>query len=88
MNQARLEHANITVADPNATAEMLCRLFGWKIRWQGPSAMGGRSVHVGNDRDYLAVYTPDELHDAKREPNAVRGGLNHIGVRVDDLDAA
>lgn len=87
MNAARLEHANITVANPNDTATRLCRLFGWKIRWEGPSAMGGRSVHVGSDLDYLALYTPDELNGTRSEPDTICGGLNHVGVLVDDLDA-
>jgi len=81
MSKARIEHANITVTDPEATAALLSRLFGWNIRWQGPSAMGGRTVHVGNDFDYLALYTPGAA-----EAPPVRGVLNHIGVHVDDLD--
>ncbi len=32
---AHLEHLNVTVKDPAATAEMLQALFGWQIRWQG-----------------------------------------------------
>lgn len=88
MSHARIEHANITVTEPEATAALLCRLFDWQVRWQGASAMGGRSVHVGNDVDYLALYTPGPLRPAGVEPDAVRGGLNHIGILVDDLDAA
>jgi len=87
MNNARIEHANITVSDPEATADMLCRLFGWHVRWQGESLMGGRTVHVGTDDDYLAVYTPAELSGDAGETYQTTGGLNHIGVLVDDLDA-
>ena len=32
---ARLEHVNMTVSDPQATAAMLHRVFGWKTRWEG-----------------------------------------------------
>ena len=87
MSEARIEHANITVTDPEATAVLLGRLFGWKIRWQGPTAMGGWTVHVGNDFDYLSLYTPGSADDQGQAPQA-RGVLNHIGVHVDDLDAA
>jgi len=38
---ARLEHVNYTVTDPQATAAMLDRVFGWKIRWQGDSIHNG-----------------------------------------------
>lgn len=83
----RLEHVNVTVSDPAGTAAMLCEVFGWRVRWQGPSQMGGHTFHVGNDDDYVAVYTFDGRPEPLREAGRVRGGLNHIGVVVEDLDA-
>ena len=84
---ARLEHVNITVADARATAAFLEELLGWHIRWQGAALNGGYSVHVGEGDSYLAVYTPKtEVRPAiPRYGNA--GGLNHVGIVVDDLDA-
>ncbi|MBV2361234.1 VOC family protein [Thalassococcus sp. CAU 1522] len=84
---ARLEHVNIAVPDPDATASILQTLFGWHIRWSGAS-MQGYSVHVGTDDDYVALYAPG--HDMAPPAKRYRhwGGLNHIGVVVDDLDAA
>lgn len=86
MPAATLEHLNITVGDPDRTRAMLEALFGWKERWRGPSALGGWTIHVGNDRDYIAVYTREGSDGA---PLAhVKGTpLNHVGVEVDDLDA-
>ena len=86
MSSARIEHVNVTVRDPDRVAALMQRLFGWRIRWEGPSRDGGRSVHVGGDHDYVALY---------RGPEAVYGDdpftkgrpLNHIGVEVDSLDA-
>lgn len=85
MAQNFIEHVNITVSNPNRTAEFLMRVFDWHIRWRGPSAMGGNSIHVGNEQFYLAVYSPDP---GKTEPAGHRKGrpLNHIGIVVDDLD--
>lgn len=80
-----LEHANITVSDPERSAALLEKLCGWHERWRGPSQMGGWTIHVGNDRDYLAVYTtgaPVGKRYAKSAP------LNHVGLVVDDLDEA
>jgi catechol 2,3-dioxygenase-like lactoylglutathione lyase family enzyme len=84
MSTGFLEHVNITVSDPERSAGLLQRLCGWHERWRGPSQLGGWTIHVGNDRDYLAVYT-----------NAGRGGpfakgtpMNHVGLVVDDLNAA
>lgn len=85
-----LEHVNVTVRDPKVTAQLLIDLFGWHIRWEG-SAMEGRgyTVHVGTDTSYVAVYSgPGEQVVPKGDASYVtRGGLNHLGVVVDDLDA-
>ena len=88
---ARLEHANITVKDPKATAAMLHDLFGWKARWEGAAKNNGYTIHVGGADTYLALYTGPEGAEAQREADDsyhTRGGLNHIGVVVEDLDAA
>ena len=58
---ATLEHVNITVKDPQYTAAMLCRIFGWHIRWEGPSMNNGYTVHVGSDSSYLALYRAKRL---------------------------
>jgi glyoxylase I family protein len=86
MTQAFIEHVNITVSNPEVTADMLKSIFGWKERWRGPSGQGGWTIHVGTDSHYIAVYTTGGEgglpvdHD-KGAP------LNHIGLQVDDLDA-
>lgn len=87
---AQLEHVNITVSDPRKTAQMLIDLFGWHIRWEG-SAMSGASytVHVGTDDTYVAVYSGSDPAQTVPKADAsyqTRGGLNHLGVVVDDLD--
>lgn len=87
MAQAMLEHVNVTVSDPLKTAQMLCDLFGWRIRWQGDAIHDGLTVHVGGDDSYLAVYAHPDQHAPERESYWTCGGLNHIGVVVDDLDA-
>lgn len=84
---AILEHVNVTVADPEKTAKMLCEVFGWKIRWQGAAKMGGRTVHVGDDEQYLAVYTLEGGKSQKAGSREALAGLNHIGIEVADLDA-
>lgn len=85
MPTGHLEHVNITVSDIERSAALLERLCGWHIRWHGPSQLGGETIHVGNERDYIAVYTrgaPQTARFAKGAP------LNHVGLVVDDLDAA
>ena len=87
MSAGKLEHVNITVSDPDKTAQMLCEVFDWHVRWAGPSQMGGNTVHVGTDDDYLAVYTYDGDPKGSGRTGAYKGGLNHVGVQVDDLVA-
>lgn len=87
---AHLEHVNVTVADPHATAALLSDLFGWHTRWEGTAINGGHTVHVGTDDTYIAVYTGPEGGKSQTDPDnsyLQRAGLNHIGVVVDDLDA-
>jgi catechol 2,3-dioxygenase-like lactoylglutathione lyase family enzyme len=85
MASLRLEHVNVTVADPERSADLMGALFDWRVRWRGPSLMGGRTVHVGSDDHYLALYTPPAGHAATAFPKGEP--LNHIGVEVDDLEA-
>jgi catechol 2,3-dioxygenase-like lactoylglutathione lyase family enzyme len=82
----RIEHVNLTVGDAERSAALMTRLFGWEIRWQGPALGGGRTVHVGSDAHYLALYTGP---GAAYSDDQFRKGrpLNHVGVEVDDLDA-
>ncbi len=88
MSHAILEHVNVTVSDPHRTADLLCKLFDWDIRWSGPSQMGGHTYHVGTDNHYVAVYTYDGQPQTPAQQQArTRGGLNHIGVCVEDLNA-
>jgi catechol 2,3-dioxygenase-like lactoylglutathione lyase family enzyme len=79
-----LEHANITVSDPDRSSALLQKLCGWHERWRGPSQLGGRTIHVGNERDYIALYT-----HSSPVPRYTKGQpLNHIALVVDDLDGA
>lgn len=82
---ARLEHVNIRVSDPDRTAAFLARLCGWHERWRGPSALGGWTIHLGSESDYIALYQGE---DPLQEPFAKGRPLQHIGLLVDDLDAA
>ena len=80
----RIEHVNVTVSDPDRAARLMAALFGWHVRWAGPARNGGRTIHVGSDDHYIALYTGRGVaytadSFAKGQP------LNHIGVEVDDL---
>lgn len=87
---AYLEHINITVVDPAATAALFHDLFGWHTRWEGSALNGaGYTMHVGTDTSYVALYAgKDGACVAGSDDSYVtRGGMNHMAVVVDDLDA-
>jgi catechol 2,3-dioxygenase-like lactoylglutathione lyase family enzyme len=86
MASPRIEHVNVTVSDPDRAAGVMEKVFGWRVRWAGPSMAGGRTIHVGSDDHYVALYTaPDRAYTA--DDFAKGRPLNHIGVEVDDLDS-
>jgi predicted enzyme related to lactoylglutathione lyase len=84
MPQPYIEHVNLTVSDPERATKLLSDLFDWQVRWEGAARDNGRVIHVGDERTYLAVYTPPEPPSpdifAKGRP------FNHVGILVDDLD--
>jgi catechol 2,3-dioxygenase-like lactoylglutathione lyase family enzyme len=85
MAEPRIEHVNVTVSDPERAARIMKHLFGWHVRWQGPARDGGRTIHVGSDDHYVALYTGRDI--AYTAADFAKGRpLNHIGVVVDDLD--
>ncbi len=84
----RLEHVNITVADPDATAALLCRLFDWQVRWSGKGMQVGRTVHVGSPDSYVALFSYGDAQAAPVDSYRTRGAMNHIAVVVDDLALA
>jgi len=52
-----IEHINLRVGNSVRTAALLEAIFGWHIRWQDPAQSGGWTVHVGNGRDYVALWS-------------------------------
>jgi hypothetical protein len=85
MMQSRLEHINLTVRDTDATASILGQLFDWKIRWAGAAKDNGRTIHLGGEETYLALYSHDDKHLTDTSHKTITH-LNHIGIVVDDLD--
>ena len=85
----RIEHVNFTVPDPDRTAAWMCDVFGWTVRWRGEAINGGYTVHVGSEDQYLAIYTgPGGQPQASAHVSYRQiGGLNHVGIVVDNIDA-
>jgi catechol 2,3-dioxygenase-like lactoylglutathione lyase family enzyme len=85
MQAAFIEHVNLTVSDPERSSRLFQQLFGWRVRWEGPARDGGRVIHVGDDRVYLAVYAPPG--EAKDGLGYEKGApLNHVAIQVEELE--
>lgn len=85
---AQLEHTNYSVRDAHKTAAWMQQVFGWHTRWEGSAMSGaGYTVHVGTDTHYVALYTHNNTKTATDDNYQTVGGLNHIAVTVDDIDA-
>ena len=87
MPTGTIEHANLSVTQPERSAQLLKDLLGWQERWRGKSQFGGDTIHVGepdNGGAYMALYTSEEVKGdySKGQP------LNHVGLLVNDLKAA
>ena len=79
-----LEHVNFTVSDLDRSIDFYTRLFGFRVRWKGNVEDGRLAAHVGDDRQYLALFeaaSPGQVNNQMTEV-----GLNHIGFVVDSLD--
>ncbi|MEM1050789.1 MAG: VOC family protein [Pseudomonadota bacterium] len=91
MALGKIEHANLTVTQPERSAKLFKNMLGWQERWRGKSQMGGDTIHVGapeNGGAYLALYTNEDVQaDAGRRYDKGQP-LNHVGLLVDDLEAA
>ena len=86
MKKRQLENVKMTVSDPEKTAAWMYEVCDWPGRWQGPALGSGRSLHVGSEASYIALYCSNEATDAASDSFRCLSGLNHIGVVVDDLD--
>ena len=83
-SQARIEHVNITVSDLDRSITLLEQAFGWHVRIRDQHGVRGEFAHVGSESSYLALWSDggDYSGQQKGQP------LNHVGIQVDDLDAA
>lgn len=80
----RIEHANITVSNVNASVAFYQKLFGARVRWQGSTSNGNRAAHIGVEDTYLALFEADRTGAAP--VGYAKVGFNHLGFQVDDLD--
>ena len=85
----RIEHANLTVPDIDATIRFLqCVDPGFRVLNDAVGQGGYRWAHIGTPVGYFALEEPHEpTPDAALKRRYADFGVNHIGLVVDDVDA-
>ena len=81
-----LEHVNLTVTDLDRSIAFYCDLLDLHVRWKGDLEDGRLGAHVGDDRNYLALF--EATNDGAAPYDYSRPGINHFGWVVEDLDEA
>jgi catechol 2,3-dioxygenase-like lactoylglutathione lyase family enzyme len=82
----RLEHANVSVHDPEAITRFLLTAFpDFRVRGEGRDDYGRHWRHVGDAACYVALQAVPR--EGARTPYGSTPGLNHLGFEVDDFDA-
>lgn len=80
----RLEHANLIVRDIDGMVQFIKTAFpDFAIR--GGGTRGGRWLHIGNDRTYIALSEATRDPAENWVPYSGKPGLNHLGFAVDDV---
>lgn len=83
----RLEHANLTVRDIDATLRFLQTAFpDFAVRHDVTDPDGTRWVHFGNDETYIALTESTVEPEHRWVPYEGVPGVNHLAYEVDDID--
>ncbi len=88
MSEVHLEHALLDVRDlPRSLAFYQKLIPDWTVRWEGPSADGGRWVHFGpsdpeGQPGYLSLYEIPDEHPASAD--GLR--IEHVGFAHPDVN--
>ena len=86
--EVRLEHANLTVRDVEATIRFLTTAFPeFRMRGEGTNRDGTRWAHVGTHDTYIALNQAKADSERDRMPYRGEPGLNHLAYEVDDVDS-
>ena len=86
--EVRLEHANLTVRDVEATIRFLMTAFPeFRMRGEGTNRDGTRWVHIGTNDTYIALNQAKADSERDRMPYRGEPGLNHLAYEVDEVDS-
>ena len=79
-----LEHVNFTVSDLDRSVDFYTHLLGIRVRWKGKLDDGRPVAHIGDDRQYIALF--QAVSPGHAEIDMTEVGLNHFGFVVENLE--
>jgi lactoylglutathione lyase len=85
MNKVTFEHIHLRSPDPEATAKFYAEMFGAEIIRSAPAGKPRIDLNLGGQAIFIAEVAPGDKTAAP--PDSPYQGLDHIGLRVDDIDA-
>ena len=84
----RLEHANLSVRNIDATIRFLQTAFpDFRIRHDGTDPDGTRWAHIGTDDTYIALTKVTAEPETRWVPYEGLPGVNHLAYEVSDVDS-
>ncbi len=88
MPQFSYDHIHLVSADPNKAAKWYEQAFGAKIKETGKYPDGGDRVELSLSGTRLLIRSPRGATQSAEDSPHSRRGLEHFGLKVDDMRAA
>ena len=85
MAKITFEHIHLRSPNPEATAAFYAEMFGAEIIRSAPAGKPRIDLNLGGQAIFIAEVQPGDKIGAP--PDSPYQGLDHIGLRVDDIDA-
>ncbi|MCB1740095.1 MAG: VOC family protein [Gammaproteobacteria bacterium] len=85
MTEVSFEHIHLRSPDPEATATFYAEMFGAEVIRSAPGGKPRIDLNLGGQAIFIAAVAPGDKTAPPPEPPYQ--GLDHIGLRVIDLDA-
>jgi len=85
MAKVQFEHIHLRSPDPEATAKFYADMFGAEIIRSAPGGKPRIDLDLGGQAIFIAEVQPGDKVGGP--PDSPYQGLDHIGLKVDDIDA-
>ena len=88
MQRYKYDHVHLVSPDPRGTATFYERAFNARRVAEGRYPDGGSRVELEIEGTRLLIRSPNSAEQSAEDNPAGRHGLEHFGLRVDNIEAA